>query len=171
MCRALLSPRRLALCTLLCIAAPAAFADTATLTISGRVLPGTCTLAAPAITLDPIKADEMTLGDNKLKAGALNFSGCIGVVKATMSFDGTAAAGDPERWENTAATDAASGVSIALLAGASGATYLKKGDSVDLAVSGASATYPLRAGYFLPSTSGVSAGAVQTEVVITADYE
>lgn len=162
---------RLALCTLLCSAAPAAFADTATLTITGRVLPGTCTLAAPAIALDPIKADEMTQGDNKLKAGALNFTGCIGVAKATLSFDGTAADGDAERWKNTASADAASGVSIALLAGASGATYLKKGDSVDLVVSGATATYPLRAGYYLPSASGINAGMVQTEVVVTADYQ
>lgn len=163
-------PTRIAIAFLLACIAPAAFADTATLTITGRVLPGTCTLAAPAITLNPVKANEMTVGDNALKAGALNFTGCIGVTKATLTFDGTAADGDALRWKNTAATDAATGVSVALLAAATGTTYLKKGDSVDLVVSGATATYPLRAGYYLPSTSGINAGVVQTEVVVTADY-
>lgn len=156
----------------LCLCAPTAFADQATLTITGRVLPGTCTLAAPTIALDPVKADELVQGDNKLKAGTLSFSGCVGVTKATLSFAGTAADGDPERWKNTAATDAADGVSIALLEGASGATYLKNGDTgIEVLVTGATASYALRAGYYLPSLGPVTAGAVQTEVVVTADYE
>lgn len=150
--------------------APAAHADQVTLTISGRVLPGTCTLAAPAITLDPVKADEMTVGDNKLKAGALNFTGCVGVASATLSFDGTAADGDAQRWKNIAATDAASGVSVSLLEGASGTTYLKNGDTRTLVVNGATATFPLRAGYYLPSTTGINAGAVETTITVTADY-
>ena len=154
------------------VVAPSALADSATLTISGRVLPGTCTLAAPAITLDPVKANEMTVGDNKLKASTLDFTGCVGVVRARLSFDGTAADGDPERWKNTAAADPAAGVSIALLAGSTGSTYLKKGDTdVPLAVSGATASFPLRAGYYLPSTSGINAGIVSTEIVVTAAYD
>lgn len=156
----------------LCLSAAHASADTATLTISGRVLPGTCTLAAPAVVLDPIKADELVQGDNKLTAGSLDFTGCVGVGKAKLSFAGTAADGDPERWKNTAPADAADGVSVALLAGASGSTYLKNGDSgIEVVVSGATASYPLRAGYYLPAAAGAGAGAVQTEIVVTADYE
>ncbi|HEL4831122.1 TPA: type 1 fimbrial protein [Stenotrophomonas maltophilia] len=169
-----MNTRSLRLCTacMLLAAAPVALADSATLTISGRVLPGTCTLAAPAITLDPVKADEMTVGDNKLKAGVLNFTGCVGVVRARLSFDGTAADGDPLRWKNTAANDAAVGVTVALLAGNAGSTYLKKGDTnIPVVVSGTTAAYPLRAGYYLPSTSGINAGLVSTEIVVTADYE
>lgn len=162
---------RLSTIALLLAIAPVVLADSATLTISGRVLPGTCTLAAPAITLDPVKADEMTVGDNKLKAGALNFTGCVGVMRARLSFDGTAADGDPERWKNTAATDPAAGVSIALLAGSSGTTYLKNGDTDTLTVTGATASYPLRAGYYLPSTSGINAGLISTEIVVAAAYE
>lgn len=151
--------------------APAALADTATLTISGRVLPGTCTLAAPAIDLDPIKADELAVGDNGLKAGALNFTGCVGVTKATLSFDGTAATGDPQRWQNSAA-DAAVGVSVALKAGATGNTYLKRGDTgVEVPVAGATASYALRAGYYVPSLAAAKAGAVQAEITVTAAYE
>ncbi len=161
-------PTRIAIAFLLACIAPAAAPPT--LTITGRVLPGTCTLADAQISLDPVKANEMTVGDNALKAGALNFTGCIGVTKATLTFDGTAADGDALRWKNTAAADAATGVSVALLAAATGTTYLTKGDSVDLVVSGATATYPLRAGYYLPSTSGINAGVVRTEVVVTADY-
>ncbi len=112
-------------------------ADQVTLAITGRVLPGTCTLVAPAIALDPIRVDELAPGDNKLKAGTLEFIGCVGVSKAVLSFDGAAATGDPERWENTATTDAAAGVSVALLAGATGSSYLKKGDTgIDIPVTG-----------------------------------
>ncbi|AWH16447.1 fimbrial protein [Stenotrophomonas sp. ZAC14D2_NAIMI4_7] len=153
-------------------AAPAALADTATLTISGRVLPGTCTLNAPAITLDPVKANELTQGDNQLKAGTLDFSGCVGVTKATLSFAGTAADGDAERWKNTAATDPADGVSIALLAGATGTTYLKNGDTgIEVPVTGATASYALRAGYYLPTLGAIAAGAVQADIVVTAAYD
>lgn len=165
---------QLATAAALCLSTSTAFADQATLTITGRVLPGTCTLAAPAIAiaLDPVKADELVQGDNKLKAGSLDFTGCVGVSKATLSFAGTAADGDAERWKNTAATDAADGVSVALLAGASGSTYLKNGDTgIEVVVSGATASYPLRAGYYLPAVAGLTAGAVQTEIVVTADYE
>lgn len=153
-----------------CLAASTASA--VTLTISGRVLPGTCTLTAPAIALDPVKADEMVQGDNKLKAGTLNFTGCVGVTKATLSFAGTAADGDAERWKNTAAADAAVGVSVALLKGATGTDYIKNGDAdIEVVVSGATASYPLRAGYYLPAVAGANAGAVQTEITVTADYE
>jgi len=83
-----------------------------------------------------------------------------------------AADGDAERWKNTAAADAADGVSIALLAGNSGTTYLKNGDSgIDVPVTGASAHYELRTGYYLPAVAGVNAGVVETSITITADYE
>lgn len=163
---------QLATAAALCLSASSALADQATLTITGRVLPGTCTLVAPDIDLDPIKADELVQGDNKLKAGTLDFTGCVGVGKAKLSFAGTAADGDADRWKNTATTDAADGVSVALLAGATGSTYLKNGDTgIEVVVSGATASFPLRAGYHLPAVAGVSAGAVQTEIVVTADYE
>lgn len=152
--------------------ASAALADTATLTISGRVLPGTCTLAAPAITLDPIKADELAVGDNGLKAGALNFTGCVGVARAQLSFAGAAATGDAQRWQNTAATDPASGVTVALKQGATGNTYLKNGDTgITVTVSGATASFPLRAGYYVPALAAARGGAVAAEITVTAAYE
>lgn len=158
---------------LLLLTPVAAFADTATLTISGRVLPGTCTLAAPAITLDPVKADEMTAATpSKLKTGALTFTGCVGVSRARLSFDGTAADGDAQRWKNTATATPATGVSIALLSGTSGNTYLKKGDAdIPVVVTGATATYALRAGYYIATTSGINAGNISTEIVVTAAYD
>lgn len=163
-------PTRIAIAFLLACIAPAAFA--ATLTITGRVLPGTCTLADAQISLDPVKANEMTVGANALKAGALNFTGCIGVTKATLTFDGTAADGDAERWKNTASTGPADGVSVALLAGATGTTYLKRGDSgIVVPVTGATTRYALRAGYYLPVLGGLTAGAVQTEITVTAAYD
>ena len=153
-------------------AAPPAMADTAALSIDGRVLAGTCTLTAPALALASIKADELVPGDNTLTAGALEFSGCIGVTKAVLSFDGVAADGDPLRWKNTAASTPATGVSIALLEGTNGSRYLKKGDTgIELVVSGATARFPLRAGYYLVGGSGVNAGLVHASIVVTAAYQ
>lgn len=155
------------------LAMPMAAASAATLTITGRVLPGTCTLATPAITLDSVKANEMTAATPaSLKTGAINFTGCVGVTRARLSFDGTAADGDPQRWKNTAAAAPASGVSIALLSGTTGTNYLKKGDAdIPVTVTGATASYALRAGYYVPTTSGINAGTISTEITITAAYD
>ncbi|WP_416055554.1 fimbrial protein [Stenotrophomonas maltophilia] len=164
---------RLTLSTVLLAAAPLALADSATLTITGRVLPGTCTLTAAPIALDPVKASDLTPGaDAQIKAGVLEFNGCVGVNKAVLSFSGTPADGDADRWKNTAATDPAAGVSVALLAGTTGTTYLKDGDTgIDVPVTGATARYDLRAAYHLPAATAPSAGEVSTEIVVTADYE
>ncbi|MEN5286314.1 fimbrial protein [Stenotrophomonas lactitubi] len=164
---------RITLCTALLAAAPLALADTATLTISGSVLPGTCTLTDARIDLDPVKASDLTPGsDSQIKLGALEFTGCVGVAKAMLSFAGTAADGDANRWKNTEATDPASGVSISLLAGTTGNTYLKDGDSgIDVAVTGATASYPLRAGYFASPGAVIGAGEVRADITVTADYE
>ncbi|HDS1511315.1 fimbrial protein [Stenotrophomonas maltophilia] len=164
---------RIAFATALLAAAPLALADQATLTISGRVLPGTCTLNAAPIALDAVKASDLTPGtDAQIKAGALEFTGCVGVSKAVLSFDGTPADGDAERWKNTAATDPASGVSISLLSGTTGNTYLKDGDTgIDVPVTGATARYDLRAAYHAPTGAALSAGEVSTEIVVTAAYE
>ncbi len=133
-----------AMLALLMAASPA---SSQTLSISGRVLPGTCALATPAITLDSVKADALNVGNNNLKTSNLNFTGCIGVTKALLSFDGTAAEGDALRWKNTATSEPAKGLSIVLLAGASGSTPLKKGDKdIPVIVTGATASYTLRAG-------------------------
>lgn len=164
---------RIILCTALLAAAPLALADSATLTISGKVLPGTCSLANATVPLDSIKANDLTPGaDSQIKAGALEFTGCVGVNKAVLSFAGTAADGDATRWKNTATADAAGGVSISLLSGTTGSTYLKDGDTgIDVPVTGATARYDLRAAYFLPTGATPSAGDVSTEIVVTADYE
>jgi len=164
---------RITLCAALLAAAPLALADTATLTISGRVLPGTCTLSDARITLDPVKASDLTPGaDSQITPGALEFTGCAGVSRALLSFAGTAADGDANRWKNTEATDPAGGVSISLLSGLTGNTYLKDGDSgIDVAVSGATARYPLRAAYYVSPGAPVSGGEVRADITVTADYE
>lgn len=164
---------RIALGAALLAAVPLAAADSATLTINGRLLPGTCTLTVVPIVLDPVKASDLTPGaDSQVKAGALEFNGCVGVTKAVLSFAGTAADGDPERWKNTETTDPAGGVSVSLLSGTSGNTYLKDGDSgIDVMVSGATARYDLRAAYHLPTAGVPAAGAVSTQIVVTADYQ
>lgn len=164
---------RITLFAALLAAAPLAQADTATLSISGRVLPGTCTLVAAPIALNPVTADALTPGtDSEIKPGALQFTGCVGVSKAVLSFAGTPADGDPERWKNTDTSDPAGGVSVSLLAGITGTTYLKDGDTgIDVAVTGTTARYDLRAAYYLPVGTAAGAGLVAAEIVVTADYE
>ncbi len=164
-------PLRTLLAAALFGVSPTSQADTATLTISGRVNPGTCTLVASAVLLDPIRADQLRQGDNGLKASTLQLTNCLGVTTATLSFDGTAADGDAQRWKNTAGQGPASGLSVSLLSGTAGTTYLKKGDRIPLAVTGTSATLDIRSGYHLAALAGVSAGAVSTEIVITAAYK
>ncbi len=148
-----------------------AAADSAVLTIEGTVLPGTCVLATPAMVLAPIRADQLQPGDNGLQGGALTLSACVGVASATLSFDGIAADNDALRWKNTAPSGAASGLSIALLSGNSGSTYLKKGDRIDVVISGTGGSQPVRVGYYLPAEGVFSAGAVKAEITVTAAYQ
>jgi len=148
-------------------------ADTATLTISGRVQPGTCIVAAAPISLDAIRADQLVHGDNALKDSTLQLTGCVGVSSAELSFEGTADPANAEVWKNTAPAGAADGLAIALLSGSSGTTYVKKGDTLPVAISGNGGSLGVRAGYHLSATgpAAVTAGALQTEIVITAVYK
>ncbi|WP_313139811.1 fimbrial protein [Stenotrophomonas sp.] len=152
---------------------PSALADTATITVSGRVLPGTCTMANATIALDDIEAADVSLGQaSGLKPGTLNFTGCVGVTTIDLSFDGTGDAAQDDHWQNGASSDAASGVAVALLDGPTGTTYLRKGDSKSVIVAGASsARLDLRAGYYRKSGTLMSAGAVSTQITVTADYK
>ncbi|MBD8695682.1 type 1 fimbrial protein [Stenotrophomonas sp. CFBP 13718] len=150
---------------------PISRADSATLTISGRVDPGTCTLVASAVVLDPIRVDQLRQGDNALKASTLQLNNCVGVTTATLSFDGTEADRDAQRWKNTAVHGPASGLAVSLLSGTAGTTYLKRGDRIPVTVTGTSAKLDIRSGYYLAVAAGVSAGSVSTEVTITAEYK
>ncbi|MEK0268028.1 hypothetical protein QT383_19715 [Stenotrophomonas rhizophila] len=101
---------------------------------------GTCTLTDARIDLDPVSQRPHPRHGQPDQAGALEFNGCVGVSKAVLSFAGTAADGDATRWKNTETTDPAGGVSISLLSGTTGSTYLKDGDTgIDVPVTGTSA--------------------------------
>jgi type 1 fimbria pilin len=151
----------------------AARADTATITVSGRVLPGTCTLADLTVPLDDIEAGDVTAGQaSGLKPGALNLTGCAGVASGDLSFEATAEAAQDNHWRNSAASSPASGVAVALLEGTSGTTYLQKGDTTTVTVGGASAAkLDVRAGYYRKSGTAMTAGAVSTQVTVTAEYK
>lgn len=168
----MISPSRCftALTALLAVAPPA-MADTAKLTISGRVSAGTCVLTAAPIALDAVKANVLKVGDHGLKNGTLALNSCVGVTKAKLTFEGIAADADVDRWKNTAGTDAAKGVSIVLLSGATGSDNLKKGDSVGVAVTGATASYALRAGYHVKNLAELGTGVVESAITVTAAYE
>lgn len=162
--------RTLASCLLVtgaCVAL-AAPASAATLTIDGELRAGTCSLSAPAVTLPAMPANTLKEGDNSLVEVDLALTGCVGVKKATLTFDGTAAPNDGDRWENTGAAE---GVSLSLLKEKTGTTYIKKGDTQVLTVAADTATFPMRAGYFYTKGSALAAGTVAASITITAAYE
>lgn len=167
----MIRPCRVLAVALLTVTAPAAHADTATLTITGRVLPGTCVLTAPAVTLPDVKANELVDRNNHLRNTTLNLDACVGVSRATLAFDGTAESFDAELWKNTATTGAASGVSFAILQGTTGTTYIKKGTSLNVTVSGASARQPIRVGYYKTAGQGINAGVMSANITVTASYQ
>lgn len=156
---------------LLTAVAPVTQADTATLTITGRVLPGTCVLTAPAVKLPDVKANDLVDRSNHLQNTTLNLDSCVGVTRATLAFDGTAESFDAELWKNTATTGAASGVSFAILQGTTGTIYIKKGTSLNVSVSGASARQPIRVGYYKTAGQGINSGVMSADVTITASYQ
>ncbi|KOQ75293.1 hypothetical protein ABW45_13900 [Stenotrophomonas maltophilia] len=164
-------PRLMAALLLLGTAANA-HADTATITITGNVLPGTCTMANAVVALDDIDATDLTPGhDNKLTPTTLEFTGCVGVTSIALGFAGVDDPDHEGHWKNGAGTGAASGVAVALLDGRSGSRYLKKGASKTVAVNGAAtATLDLRAGYFRTTGTVLKAGTVSTQITVTADY-
>jgi len=154
--------------------APALRADTATITVTGHVLPGTCTLPADLpVALDEISTDALKAGhDNGLKPTTLAFSGCMGVSTIDLAFDGVADAAQDGHWSNTASTgQTATGVAVVLLHGNSGNDFLKKGDTRTIPVRGASANVPLRVGYFAKVPTAATAGAVASMITVTAVYK
>ena len=150
---------------------PAARADTATLTISGRVLPGTCVLAAPAVKLPDVKANDLVDTTNQLQNVTLTLRSCVGVRRATLAFDGTAESFNADLWKNTATTSAATGVSFVILQGTTGTTPIKKGTTLDVTVSGASVDQVIRAGYYRTAGQGINAGVMSADITITASYQ
>ncbi|HEL3781534.1 TPA: type 1 fimbrial protein [Stenotrophomonas maltophilia] len=155
-------------------AAPLVHADTATITVRGNVLPGTCTIAPTLdVTLDDIDATDLKAGqDNGLKPATLNFTGCVGVGSIVLTFSGTEDAAQDGHWKNGASTGAATGVAVALLDGPTGPTAIKNGDTRNVTVNGAAtAKLEMGAGYYRKAGTPLVAGAVSTQITVTADYK
>ncbi|WP_312736386.1 fimbrial protein [Stenotrophomonas sp.] len=153
-------------------AAAQAHADSATITVTGKVLPGTCTMANVPVTLDEIDATDLKTGhDNGLKPAVLNFTGCVGVSSVDLSFDGTADAAQDGHWLNQA-TGGATGVAVALLDGTTGSVFLKKGDKKTITINGAATgKLDMRTGYYRKTGTLLKAGDVSTQITVTADYK
>lgn len=150
-----------------------AHADSATITVTGKVLPGTCTMADVPVALDEIDAIDLNKGGEQgLKPAVLNFTGCVGVGSIDLAFDGSDDAAQDGHWLNEATGNAAEGVAVALLEGASGSTFLKKGAAKTVPVNGAAtATLAMRAGYYRKSGTLLKAGDVTARITVTADYK
>lgn len=164
---------RLVFVALLFGVTPLAHADTAKITVTGKVLPGTCTMSDVPVTLDDIDATDLKAGhDNGLKPAVLNFTGCVGVGSIDLSFNGTSDAAQDGHWKNLETTGGATGVAVALLKGPTGPDYFKNGDTANVAVNGAAtAKLDMGVGYFRKAGTPLVAGAVRAEITVTADYK
>lgn len=156
-------------------ALPAAAQATADIVITGRVNPGTCTITIPPTTLDEVDANDLIAEDNASKDLALQFTGCVGVRRAMVSFTGTPETGDTNRWANTSpGADAATGVAISLREGATGNQYLYQGLAArPVTIGGAAASYPMRAAYHRRTTTppALAAGLVSATITVNVAYE
>lgn len=154
-------------------AAPLAHADSANITVTGKVLPGTCTMGNVPVALADIDATDLKAGhDNGLKPAVLNFTGCVGVGSIDLTFDGTDDAAQDGHWKNGASTGAATGVAVALLDGTTGTAFLKKAAKKTIPVNGAAtAKLDMRSGYYRKAGTPLVAGAVSTQITVTADYK
>ncbi|MGS7841454.1 fimbrial protein [Stenotrophomonas forensis] len=163
----------LLLAALLISAAPLAHADSATITVTGKVLPGSCTMDDVTVTLDEIDAGDLKAGhENGLKPLSLNFTACVGVGSIDLSFDGTADAAQDGHWKNLATTGGAAGVAVALLEGPTGPNFFKNGDRKTVAVNGAAtAKLDMGVGYYRNNATPLVAGAVSAQITVTADYK
>ena len=161
------------LAVLLFGAPPLAHADSATITVTGTVLPGTCKAGNLTIDLDAIDAVDIKDDlESNPKPGELAFTACVGVASIDLTFNGT---GDPSQgnhWKNQATSGGANGVAIALLEGLAGSNYLQDGTRRTIAINGAaSGKYDLRAAYFHKAGTAMTAGTVTTKITVTADYK
>lgn len=147
-------------------------ADSATITITGKVLPGTCTMDNVAVTLADIDASDLQTGhDNGLKPAVLNFTGCVGVNSVDLTFDGAADAAQDGHWLNQA-TSGAAGVAVALLDGTTGNVFLQKGASKTVSINGmATGKLDMRTGYYRKAGTLLKAGDVNTQITVTANYK
>ncbi len=164
----------LVLVALLFGAATRAHADSATLTFTGNVLPGTCTVTPNvAVTLDNIQLHELRPGNVNLgyqKPAVLHFTNCVGVSTVEVSFDGTADPTQGNQWRNLA-VDGAANVAVILLEGASGNTTLQKGMKRTVAIGGAATgRLDMRTSYYNHPGTVPTQGDVSTQITVIADY-
>jgi type 1 fimbria pilin len=147
--------------------------NSASITVTGKVLPGTCTLTDVPVTLDEIDATDFKNGhDNKLKPAALNLTGCVGVTSVELTFDGTADPAQDGYWQNLAASNRAEGVAVTLMDGPTGIEALLKGSKKTVPINGgATGKLEMRAGYYRKSGTLLKAGEVSTSITVTAVYK
>jgi len=161
------------LLTLLLAAVTQARADSATITVTGKVLPGTCTMADVPVALDDIDAADLKNGhDNGLKPVVLNFTGCAGVNSVELTFDGVADAAQDGHWQSQAAPNGSNGVAVALLDGTTGSTFLQKGAKKSVTINGAATgKLDMRTGYYRKAGTPLTAGDIRAQITVTADYK
>lgn len=144
-------------------------ADTATLTVTGTILPGTCKLTISPVTLAPLKADQVVGGDQGMVEGALKFGGCVGVTKAQLTFTGAAEGTD--YWKNQAGGMAAAGISLVLKDGEKFDALVKPNGARTLNVATDTASHPFKVGYHHVDNADFTTGDVKADITVTATYE
>ena len=157
---------------LLCAAITAPCTQAATINVTGRILPGTCTFQAPTLpALAPLKASDLVTGGIAgTQLSTLEFINCAGVGFIDLTFTGMADPAQDGNWQNTATVTPATGVAVALLYGNTGTDYVKNTDNRTLTVSGDTASTPFRYGYYTTVPAAAAAGTVSAMITVTTTY-
>jgi len=165
----------LVLVALLFGTAPHAHADSATLTFTGKVLPGTCTVTPKvAVTLNNVMLNELIPGNANLrfqKPVVLDFNDCVGVNSVEVTFDGTPDPTQAGQWKNLAPAGATN-VAVLLLEGTSGNITLNQGMKRTVTIGGAATgRLDMRASYYNHPGTVPTPGDVSAQIIVIADYK
>lgn len=156
---------------LLLTTAPSAFAQDATVTVNGRILPGTCNLSNANVVLDEVRADlipDAAEYQQSRKGFSLEFTGCAGVTRATVTPVALAADENSSLFKNTAANPA-SGVGLAIRI-PSPAALVVPNVARTWNITGASLSIAMQASYY-GIAGPKSAGDVGANITLDVSYE
>lgn len=146
-----------------------------TITVTGSVTPGTCSVAAVPVTIDPVRLDQLLLVSSggevtdSRKPFNIAFTGCSGVSNVDMRFTGTAVA--TNFFANATGTGRATNVAVQLNR-VSGTTHTRiiPGGTHSAAISGVGHTQNMSVALARPNATAPTVGTVQTQITVNLTY-
>ncbi|KAF1008056.1 MAG: Laminin-binding fimbrial subunit ElfA [Luteibacter sp.] len=158
--------------------APAMAQNSSTITLTGRVTAGTCTVTNPTITMPDVSAKDMTAPGRIVASNTpltIQLSGCSGVTGARLTFGGTADRDTDVTtvFKNKATTGAAPHTAIWLghTSCTTSSNDLSPGATRDHTFTSGTFSIPLCAAYYAKSTGVVKAGTFSSTFNVLITYQ